>query len=127
MREEINWWLQASKRDKEMAEKLMREGLYEGCAFHAQQSAEKALKALLVEQGREARTHSCINILKLLKMEGFEIKDMELAAKRLDAHYIQSRYPNGAGGPPEDLYSVEIAEETLSCLNQILEFVNQNI
>lgn len=118
--------MQASDRDRQMAEKLLKENLYEGCAFHAQQSAEKALKAILVGFGREARTHSCVSILKLLKMETLDTAGIELAAKKLDSHYIQSRYPNGAGGPPEDLYSVEIAKEALECLNEILNFVKQN-
>lgn len=126
MREEVKWWLQASSRDQKMAEKLLSEALFEGCAFHAQQSAEKALKSLLVKFGREARTHSCINILRILKMEGLETADIELAARKLDSHYTQSRYPNGAGGPPEDLYSKEIAEEAIEWMSKILLFVEKN-
>jgi HEPN domain-containing protein len=126
MREEVKWWLQASDRDKQMAEKLLSEGLFEGCAFHAQQAAEKSLKALVVGYGREVRTHSCVNLLKLLKTEGLGVSGAELAVKKLDSHYVQSRYPNGAGGPPEDLYSLEIAEEAMECLNRVLEFVRQN-
>lgn len=126
MREEAKWWQQAGQRDKQMAEKLLNEGLYEGCAFHAQQAAEKALKSLLVKYGREARTHSCVNILKMLKMEDINVSDAELSAKKLDGHYIQSRYPNGIGGPPEDFYSKEIAEEAMQCLERILEFAEEN-
>ncbi|MCL5290956.1 MAG: HEPN domain-containing protein [Actinobacteria bacterium] len=127
MREEATWWLRASDRDKQAAEKLLNWDLFESSAFHAQQSAEKALKALLIRYGREARTHSCVSILKLLKMEGLDVSSVELSAKRLDSHYIQSRYPNGAGGPPEDLYSKEIAEEAMECLGRILSLVHQNI
>ena len=127
MREEAKWWLQASDRDEQMAGKLLGERLYEGSAFHAQQAAEKALKSLLVKVGREARTHSNVNILKILKSEGIDVAVIELAAKKLDGHYIQSRYPNGAGGPPEDFYSKEIAEEAIECLKMISNFVKENI
>lgn len=128
MREEVKWWLQAGNRDKEMTKKLLEQELFEGCAFHAQQSAEKVLKALLVNYGREARTHSCVHILKMLKMERLTItKEVELAAKKLDSHYTQSRYPNGAGGPPEDLYSEEIAKEATECMKKVHDFTNTNL
>ena len=55
-----------------MALSLTRESLYEGAAFHLQQSAGKALKALLLRGGKESRTHSCVQIEKILSSLGID-------------------------------------------------------
>jgi HEPN domain-containing protein len=123
MRQEINWWLEAARRDLEMALSLTRESLYEGAAFHLQQSAEKALKALLLRSGKEARTHSCVQIEKILSTLGIDTSEISKDCKKLDGHYIMSRYPNGVGGPPKDFYSEEIIKELEECQGKISDFV----
>lgn len=45
-RPEATWWLDAAQREEAMARSLTEDCLYEGAAFHLQQSAEKYLKAL---------------------------------------------------------------------------------
>jgi len=127
MRREVGWWLEASERDREMAESLNRDGLYEGAAFHLQQSAEKALKALMLHLGMESRTHSCVHMEKILSAKGIDTSDISRDCKKLDGHYIMSRYPNGVGGPPKDFYSAEIVEELRECLERISRFVRSRI
>ncbi len=127
MRPEVGWWLDAAERDREMAESLFREGLYEGAAFHLQQSAEKALKALLIRLGLESRTHSCVHMEKILNAKGLNTSGILKDCKKLDGHYILSRYPNGVGGPPRDFYNAEIVEELRECLKRIEEFVRSTI
>jgi len=58
-REHTSWWLSASDRDAQAADALLRNEVHEAVAFHCQQSAEKALKALLVEH----RVHERIGLL----------------------------------------------------------------
>lgn len=127
MRQEINWWLDASARDRKMADSLSIEGLYEGAAFHLQQSAEKALKALLLHQGLESRTHSCVHMEMLLRSHGMDTAEISMECKKLDGHYIMSRYPNGVGGPPKDFYSEEIVEELRRCQEKIERFVRSRL
>jgi len=127
MRPEVGWWLEASERDREMAESLNRDGLYEGAAFHLQQSAEKALKALMLHLGMESRTHSCVHMEKILSAKGIDTSDISRECRKLDGHYIMSRYPNGVGGPPKDFYSAEIVEELRECLERISRFVRSRI
>lgn len=115
--------MEAAQRDREMALSLTREGLFEGAAFHLQQSAEKALKALLLSSGREARTHSCVQIEKMLGSLGVDTSGISKECKKLDGHYIMSRYPNGVGGPPKDFYSEEIIKELEECQEKISDFV----
>lgn len=127
MRPEVGWWLEASVRDREMADSLAKDGLYEGAAFHLQQSAEKALKALLLHLGIESRTHSCVHMEKILSARGMDTSDISKACKKLDGHYIMSRYPNGVGGPPKDFYNLEIVEELRECQEKIEKFVRAKI
>ncbi len=127
MRPEVSWWLEAADRDRDMADSLYREGLYEGAAFHLQQSAEKALKALLLRLGLESRTHSCVHMEKMLSTRGIDTSEISRECKKLDGHYIMSRYPNGVGGPPKDFYGAEIVEELRECQKRIEEFVRSRI
>ena len=98
-----------------------------GAAFHLQQSAEKALKALLLHNGRESRTHSCVQMEKMLGSAGIDTSGIAGDYKKLDGHYIMSRYPNGVGGPPKDYYSEDIIEELRACQERIAEFVRGHL
>ncbi len=48
MSEDISRWLIFAEEDLKVAEIVLREGLYNQACFHAQQCAEKALKAALL-------------------------------------------------------------------------------
>lgn len=63
-----------------MAERLLKAKFYEGTAFHAQQAAEKFLKALVAKYRLEFRTHSCAAMLNYDKAIAQELLD---AAKEL--------------------------------------------
>lgn len=110
-----------------MAASLAAESLYEGSAFHLQQSAEKALKALLLKLGRESRTHSCVQMEKMLRSAGLDTTSITAACRKLDGHYIMSRYPNGVGGPPADFYGEETVKELEECREKIAGFVREHI
>lgn len=47
--------------------------------------------------------------------------------KKLDGHYIMSRYPNCVGGPPKDFYSEDIIKELEECQGKIAEFVRKHL
>jgi len=40
----------------------------------------------------------------------------------VDLHYIDARYPNGVGGPPERFYDRAIAEEAMAALGKLRAF-----
>lgn len=128
MLERTGWWLSASDRDEQMARHLLEDGFYEGVAFHAQQAAEKALKALMAEIGVITHTHSCVELLERLVAQGFTVPPEVLnRARRLDQHYVDSRYPNGVGGPPLNFYDEAIAQDCLSWMTEIRDFVRSNL
>jgi len=89
-------WLQHARSDLQLARVALRarDVLPEGACFHAQQCAEKALKALLLQ--REIpfpRTHSIEVLLDLLKTDGINIPNGVDEAFALSEYAIQTRYP----------------------------------
>jgi len=104
-------WLKASKIDLDSIEYIIKaEHLTTVVAFHAQQSVEKALKALLISYGIQIpRIHSLNRLFKLVekdfRLESFEIIDM------LDDLYIESRYPGDMGLLPYGQPTQEDAKE----------------
>lgn len=126
-RDEARWWLRTAEGDLEAARLLSKEGNHNLCAFHAQQAAEKALKAILVRRGLTRRTHACTELLAALQEAGADPpRGLGNAARRLDLHYVQSRYPNGLGGDPTEFYDAEIAGECLDLAGDFLDYARSS-
>ncbi len=96
-----------------------------------QQSAEKALKALLYLHGyRKILTHSIFELVKEVGSRDRAFMRLTRQAKVLDGvYYISSRYPNGIAGDlvPGEYYEQEDAEECISCAGLILAEVKSCI
>lgn len=125
--EEIKWWIEASKNDEAAATFLRQKRIYNLSVFHAQQSAEKALKALCLKYKRPGFSHSCVDLFK--KIATFRIgipEEVMESARRLDPHYIMARYPNGLHGSPEEYYDLKLAEEAEKWMRRILNFVDSH-
>jgi len=69
MREEAKKWFQQALEDLSTAKDTFFTGHYYASAFWAQQSAEKALKALLINFGKTIRTHDLDEILDEIQRE----------------------------------------------------------
>lgn len=66
----------------------------EDLCFQAQQAAEKALKAVLIQHGiRFPYTHDIGTLLSLSSHTGKPIPDLVLAAARLSDYAVGARYP----------------------------------
>ena len=84
---------------------------FDAACFHAQQAAEKYLKALLQERGATfPRTHNLIELLELgLGFEsGLEFHRAQL--QRLDQYAVRYRYPGDAASRVEARSAVVAAE-----------------
>ena len=97
MRKATAAWLAEAREDLESSRILLEHEKYRGGCVHAQQSAEKALKSLLLERGvRPARTHDILELLKAVRSEGCTV-DLSMD----DAVYLNSiyrgRYPTEEG------------------------------
>lgn len=123
------WWTRASDRDLGMAQGLRELGFYEGAAFHCQQAAEKILKAaVLVRGGATQRTYSCTELLEFLADLGLPVPgEIATQARKLDLHYVDSRYPNGVGGAPDKFYDRNIADEAIAACQAIREFAAKGL
>lgn len=133
-------WLDQAKKDLEAANSSLKSGHFEWCCFQAQQSAEKALKALLLSLNMETWGHSLIQLLKKWKkvieadhkdsssLEHDEYEKLFNKCQELDRHYIQPRYPNGfASGHPAEYYNEQIALRCIKDARIIVRFVEREI
>jgi HEPN domain-containing protein len=110
------------------AENSAAAGYHEWAAFGAQQSAEKAVRALVQFLHGSERGHSITGILEQLPAS-MEIPGAVLdAARDLDQVYITARYPNGfAAGAPADYFTEKTSDRLLSHARTVLEFCQSQI
>lgn len=90
-------WLFFAHQDLRMSELALGEGILTQVCFHAQQCAEKALKAWLCELGQQPpRTHRLADLLALLPSNLMGTASASLLL--LDRFYIPTRYPDAIPG-----------------------------
>jgi HEPN domain-containing protein len=115
-------WFAQAQRDLEQARDSEKAGRHEWACFAAQQSAEKAVKALHLYRGQEAWGHVVARLLQELQA------DLPPAlidkAKVLDNFYVATRYANGhPAGAPFEHYGVLQSGQALTYASEIVEFV----
>ena len=115
-------WMMQAERDLEQALASRKEGRHEWACFAAQQSAEKAAKALHLSLGQEAWGHVVARILSELP---FEVASNLIEKGRvLDNFYVSTRYANGhPEGAPFEHYGPLQSGEAIDYAREILEFV----
>jgi HEPN domain-containing protein len=119
-------WLAQAQRDLEQAKSSQREGRHEWACFAAQQSAEKAVKALHLSKGQEAWGHVIARLLQELPLEVPE--DLIDRAKVLDNFYVPTRYANShPEGPPFEHYGKLQSEDAIHYASEILEFARNKM
>ncbi|MCD6326748.1 HEPN domain-containing protein [bacterium] len=113
-------WMQHSSKDLETASKLLRvDGWPSAIAFHCQQAAEKALKALLIWHEVEFRkTHDLTELMEacqaLPNVDVSAINDADI----LSAFAVETRYP----GPTVPVTRDE-AEQAIANAKQVIEWI----
>ena len=90
-------WLATATEDLVVARVLAAGGHHAHACFHAQQAAEKAVKAIWRARGQEPWGHSVQKLLMdLPEVGGSECPEhLVQVAAVLDRLYIPTRYPNG--------------------------------
>ncbi len=133
-------WLMQASEDIKAANTSMENNHFEWACFQSQQSAEKALKALILALNIDAWSHGLVHLLKewkrmtkkeqeeLQKIDDVEFQGLLENCQDLDRHYIQPRYPNGfASGYPAEYYNQKIANESITYAENIISFVKKKI
>jgi HEPN domain-containing protein len=118
-------WLARAKGDLALAEApLPPGGFYEDLCFHAQQAAEKALKAIYLGRGWSFRyVHDLEELLKGLRDRGLAPAQEVGRAVLLTSYAFEARYP-GPGEPvteQEYKQAVDLAKKVLHWAESVLE------
>ena len=96
---EAERWLITAKDDLDTATILRKNNKFAHACFHAQQAAEKAVKAVWYLVDSDPWGHSIkklIDDLEQVDINKYNIlKKLERAGRLLDRFYIPTRYPNG--------------------------------
>ena len=116
-------WFSQAQRDLEQARSSQTDGRHEWACFAAQQSAEKAVKALHLVRGQEAWGHVITKLLSELSLD--VPAHLIEKAKVLDNFYMSTRYANGhPEGAPFEHYGSLQSEGAIRYASEILEFVS---
>ncbi len=121
-------WIRQARKDLSHARKSIEMGDYEWSCFSAQQSAEKAVKAVYESLGARIYGHSVSTLLQhlpRLRGPGASLVNM---AKLLDRHYIPTRYANShPQGAPMDYYTREDALQAVEIAEKIHRYCESRI
>ena len=120
---EAKRWFQQASYGLKASRWNIAGGFYDTASFLAQQGGEKALKSLLYYLGsrREALlTHSLVEMIAKLGKHVTGLPDLLEDARKLDLHYVPSRYPNALpSGYPHRFYGNETAEQALQAAQNV--------
>lgn len=116
-------WLDQAEGDLEHAKNDLMSGFYDWACFSAQQSAEKAVKAVFQKLGAEAWGHSVYDLLSSLRSRLEVDEDLLDYALELDKVYIPARYPNAhPSSSPRRRYTKREAERLIGYAEKIFRF-----
>ncbi len=119
-------WFAQAERDLAQAVSSRKESRHEWACFAAQQSAEKAVKALHLSRKQEAWGHVVARLLNEAPVTVSE--DLLDKAKVLDSMYIPTRYANGhPEGAPFEHYGNIQSRDAINYAGEILEFVRSQM
>lgn len=114
-------WVAKAENDFKMAHLALREKppITDGACFHAQQCAEKYLKAMLVMRGKSfPKTHDLIELMRLCEKAGIIVPIAEDPLDKLSDWAATARYPGAI--PP-----VVEAREALESAKAVRKFARK--
>lgn len=116
-------WMNRARSNLALAKNRIPEAYLEDLCFEAQQTAEKAIKAVLIKHGIEfPYVHDLNRLLALLEEAGEKIPETIRKAESLTTYAITTRYPS-AGNPISVLEyreALKIAEAVFQCAEKRL-------
>jgi len=126
---EARRWLETARGDLESSRVLKGSGRWAHACFHAQQAAEKALKALWYRLELDPWGHSVRQLVDLLETEAPDshraVRDLADAASDLDQFYIPTRYPNGLPDlTPDQAFTEAMANRSESLAAAIVDRIS---
>ena len=124
MRKESSRLWEQAQEDLDTADKLLNVGKYYASVFFAEQAAEKALKAMYLEEKRRvAFTHDLVELAEELGAP----ENVSHAAAELSPDYVTTRYPDAANALPAKLYHAASAELHLKLSREVIGWVKKEL
>lgn len=116
-------WFEQAERDLAHGRSDLEGRFFDWACFSAQQSAEKAAKAVLYRAGNDAWGHSVADLLSAIQTFAPITETLVDAGLELDKVYIPSRYPDAhPSGSPSRRYTRTEAERALEHAEQIVQY-----
>jgi HEPN domain-containing protein len=116
-------WLAFAEEDLNSAKILLKGQV----CFHAQQTAEKSLKAFLKSKGVSLpKTHNLLELIQICKRKSGTFGQLEENCEYLSRFYLPTRYPDAmVGSLPEGLPNMEDATRAVNKAEPVLQFVKK--
>ncbi|RMF25246.1 MAG: HEPN domain-containing protein [Deltaproteobacteria bacterium] len=120
---EARRWLAAARDDLEFSRHAAAGGYHAPACFYAQQSAEKAVKALHFARGARAVIgHNIRSLIERLDPREPRLDRLVDDARELDLFYIPARYPNGLEtGTPGEAFSAAQSKRAIELATRFVE------
>jgi len=125
MRQESKDWMIQAEADLKTAGDCLKDGNFYACALFCQQTAEKALKALYIEQNNHLapKTHNLLKLSLDLKLP----KELEDCSRLLAPAYMSSRYPDAGQGVPAKFYIENNTKPLIGAAKEEFEWVKKKM
>jgi HEPN domain-containing protein len=121
MRDEVQGWLEFAKSDMENAQILHKAERYPAAVFHCQQTIEKALKGLYIDEVGTLfpRSHS---LAEIAQSTSFPREHFPFL-RDLTSRYIDTRYPSFPTERITDIYDEQYSADVISKTEGILKWI----
>ncbi|PKO21487.1 MAG: DNA-binding protein [Chloroflexi bacterium HGW-Chloroflexi-1] len=122
---EAERWFRQAEFDLKVGRHAATGDFYFAACFHAQQAAEKALKACRYAQGEQIVIgHSVYRLAQECRSADARFVALARDCGRLDMFYIPTRYPNGLPDSiPAEVYTTAEAELAVDLAQRVLDLV----
>ena len=123
-------WLAQAGHGLETTRILFENSLWSEVCFHAEQTAQLALKAFLFALGRRfVLIHSIRTLVQECTQEDSEFRTFEEYGTVLDRYYLATRYPDVLPGPaiPFESFTQTDAQQALSYATEMVELVRVKV
>ncbi len=122
-------WFKQATEDLRYAHSALEDRYYAWVCFVCQQSAEKALKAFLVDKtGTIEKTHRLIHLVEQCEKIEPSFKGFRPKLDVLNQYYGPTRYADLHGSAaPYEHYTETMAKEAIQFSEEILDFVKERL
>lgn len=122
----VHDWIRKAEADRKAAHRALGDSKKypdqaEIACFHAQQCAEKYLKALLEMAGKRiAKIHDLMTLSGHIKAAGFDMTRLDESLRYLNGYAVEVRYPGSCATPAEARLATQKMEKIVSACASIL-------